>query len=463
MDDFDRKAMSRLPLAEAILRLFNFTCEEDFLNDVFQRHRGRAYESVIKFPLFVQLIADALMEYDGSGRKSFQRAEFDGDLTTTIRAAYGKLARTPLSLSVGLLTEGAKALDEIFPNSMKRRVTPESLNKMEVIVYDGKKIKHVAKRMKALRKSRGQIFGGKVLVAQSLSTGMAVAMSACEDGERGDPPLVPDCLAEVRSAIPGPRLHVGDRAFCDLVQMKMFTDEGDHFLVRWSRRTHFFRDESRPMKTGTDRRGRKYEEDWGRLGAESNSRRRYVRRIRLERPDQEEDVIIMTDILDEVEYPASDLLEVYLHRWDIERMFQKVTDVFHLRSLIGGTPQATVFQASFCFLLYDMIQVVRAYIAEGREMESEKISTENLFYDVHRQLIACHEIMSVETSVALTATNESAAQVVGRLRKLLHGQWSKSWLKSPSNTHKNPRKQTAYLTGGHNSAFRLIRKARDET
>ena len=45
-------------------------------------------------------------------------------------------------------------------------------------------------------------------------------------------------------------------------------------------------------------------------------RRRYVRHIRLIRPCAEE-ILLVTDLLDNQQYPASDLLAVYLTRWGI--------------------------------------------------------------------------------------------------------------------------------------------------
>ena len=74
----------------------------------------------------------------------------------------------------------------------------------------------------------------------------------------------------------------------------------------------------------------------------------------------------MTDLIDADAVPAADLLAVYLARWGIERVFQQITEVFSLRRLIGSTPQATVFQAAFCLLLYNMVQVVRGYIAAAQ-------------------------------------------------------------------------------------------------
>jgi hypothetical protein len=37
--------------------------------------------------------------------------------------------------------------------------------------------------------------------------------------------------------------------------------------------------------------------------------------------------------------------------WFVERVFQKIVEVFHLEHLIGGTPEATIFQATFCLVL----------------------------------------------------------------------------------------------------------------
>jgi IS4 transposase len=98
--------------------------------------------------------------------------------------------------------------------------------------------------------------------------------------------------------------------------------------------------------------------EWGWLGAvKQGCRRRYVRRITLERPGEEE-VALLTDLLDAELWPATDLLSVYLTRWQIENVFQAITEVFALRHLMGCTARATVFQASLCLLMYNVLQVL---------------------------------------------------------------------------------------------------------
>src|SRR5262249_49667532 len=152
-------------------------------------------------------------------------------------------------------------------------------------------------------------------------------------------------------------------------------EKGHHFLLRYHPRVTFAADLTRPTQQGQDESGRAWTEEWGWLGRDGHPKRRYVRRITLKRPG-EEDIILITDLLDETTYPANDLLTAYLARWGIERVFQKITEVFHLAALIGTTPQGTLFQLSFCLVLYNMIQVVRGYVAEAAERPVETISTE---------------------------------------------------------------------------------------
>ena len=192
---------------------------------------------------------------------------------------------------------------------------PASLQAMTLIPIDGKKIKHVAKRIKALRDLPGAVLGAKVLVALRLDTGLAIAFHADPDGEVNDCPLVGGLLSQVRSRTPGPRLYIVDRQFCGTCQLDQFAAEGDHYLARRTTTARFAPDPQRPSQEGLDTRGRRFVESWGDLG--TGGKRRSVRQITLERPG-EETIILVTELLDAGKYPASDLLEAYLMRWEIE-------------------------------------------------------------------------------------------------------------------------------------------------
>ena len=62
MDDLARQVFAKLPLAEACLNLWAWVCSERELGKVYDTHRGSSYESLIKFPVLVYLIANALLQ-----------------------------------------------------------------------------------------------------------------------------------------------------------------------------------------------------------------------------------------------------------------------------------------------------------------------------------------------------------------------------------------------------------------
>ena len=357
MEQLERKLLATVPLAEAVHTIWRHIADEEALAQVFERSRGRCYTKVISFPGLVQLIHDALTEHSGSGNQCFQKASEAGSLVASTRAAYGKLGRIPTEVSVDLFATMTDRLLDLFPTSIKNEL-PKSLAQMRVLTVDGKTIKRIAKRLKPLRKIRCGLVGGKALVATDHLSGTAVGLMVDPDGDANDVRLLPNLLANVRDRLDESRLWLADRQFCDLIQLGRFSEQGDNYVVRYNAKAHFFRDESKSVYDGMDASGRAYTDECGWLGADSNCNQRYVRRITLQ-INEREHVAIVTELFGVRKFPAIDLLDLYAERWEIERVFQKVTEVFSLESLIGGTPQANLFQFSLCLLLYNQLQLVR--------------------------------------------------------------------------------------------------------
>ena len=453
MDRPSKVMLARMPLAEAVLLLWRWVTNEERMRNLWNEHRGRCYEKIISFSLIVHLVADALLKYNGSGRRAFEKAIENEELEASIQAAFKKLGRLPVALSQAFLSHCTAALREAFPEWAEWQ-TPKSVRRFRVIILDGKAIKRVAKRLKPLRGIPGGLLGGRALVALDWSTGLAVAMHAHEDGDANDVRFVGDLIPVVREHVEGPRLWLADSAFCDLTQPQQFTaEEGDHFLVRYHPKTPFFRDPRRKQRKGKDEHGRPYVETWGYLGSKNNKRRRYVRRIEVQR-EGAKPLILVTDLLDADAYPAEDLLWLYAERWGIEQVFQKVTEVFGLERLIGGSPQACIFQFAFCLLLYNLIQVLRGYLAEAHGEEPEEISTEKLFEDVEQQLIAWNVMFDPEVTLGYFATSPELPELRSRLAELLGGTWSERWRKSPpQERHEKTRKKNART---HNSVYRIL-------
>lgn len=448
-----KEALERMPLAEAVMWLWRWGTGEERLAALWDRLRGRCYEKVISFPLMVHLIADALLQYGASGRASFQKSREDGELETSIQAAYGKLRRLPIPLSEAFLSECSAALTEAYP-PWACWEGPASLRKLRVVILDGKAIKHVAKRLQPLRGVSGGLLGGRALVALDWETELAIALRAHPDGDANDVAFVPELLPEVRQRLSGKTLlFLADRAFPDPAHLTEFRAAGNHFLVRYAKRIKFERDTSRKQVSGQDERERKFVESWGWLGGEQNPHRCYVRLIELHRPGGES-VTLITDLLDAQAYPAEDLLWLYAERWGIERVFQKVTEVFGLEGLIGSTPQACIFQLAFCLLLYNTLQVLRGYVAQAHDREPDEVSTEKLFRDVERQLIAWNVMWGPSTTVKYFAALPPLPKLQKLLQSLAAATWSETWRRSPPQKqhHVTPRQPSR----SHNSVYRIL-------
>jgi Transposase DDE domain len=462
LDAYGREALQRLPLADATLWLWAYVLRPRFLAQVFAEYRGRSFEETLTFARFVDLIGDALVEDKGRGRQSFTRAQEQGTLATSSEAVYGKLRRVPLRLSLGFFIEGTARLRALLPPQHLAAELPASLADLMVVVGDGKTLKRVAQRVLPARGAAGKVYGGKLLVAFLPSEGIAGAMAADPDGERNECRLVPQVVEQTRQVVSGPRLWVWDRQFCDLVQTVRGSEDGDHFLIRYHTKVGFWPVPTPSAVVTRDAQGRRVVEDWGWLGAETNPQRRVVRRLTLTRLG-EEPILLVTDLLDAVRSPAADLLTVSLARWGIEQVFQQITEVFALRRLIGSTPQATVFQAAFCLLLSNMVQVLRGYIARAQPQPclAAAVSTEQLFYDVQRELTAVSVPVPPPMVVAAYTQEWSREELCQRLHGLLASVWTSRWRKAV-NTKPRSKVAKANRSGAHTSRHRLLHAARQE-
>jgi hypothetical protein len=458
MDGFELELLNRLPLAEATWLLYRYVANDKVLNGVFEAHRGRGYERSLAFSTLVGLVADALLVHDSSARQSFSAGRKEGRLDVSDPAAYGKLRRTPVSVSEALLATVGDRMTRVVP-VQDPRVLSKCFADFRVVTIDGKKLKNLAKRLKPLRGVSGSMLGGKVLVAIDGRSGLALAMSSALDGEANDAPLVPKLVPQVRQRVDGPRLWVADRQFCDLTIPGLLGAGGDRFLIRHCLKLNFHPDPDRQPTQARDARGRQVRQEWGWVGSARDRRRLYVRRITLTRPG-EETIFLLTNLLDAEAFPAGAILDLYAERWQIERLFQQVTEVFELQRLIGSSPQAAILQASICLTLYNIIQLIRGYVAEAKGVPTEMVSSEMVFRDVQKEMICWAKLGPTPLPPRVATTPTEPDSIRSRLRTLIAGQWSDSWIKSPAKTKWKPTAKVRQVKGGHSSAWKLLNEAK---
>jgi Transposase DDE domain len=464
MDDdvFSAAVLEKLPLADSVWRLLHFAIDDPWLEALWTRHRGRCYERDLKFSTLARLIADALLEHGGSGHQAFERAREAAILPVSITSAYEKLGNLPVPVSETLLAEGTQRMNAVLPVIPALDPLPDCWADFEVFGADGKAIKHVKRLLKPLRGLQAGILGARASVGLNLRTGLAVAMVSHLDGEAGEAALTEGLLPNLARAA-GQRLWlvVLDRLYGNLNFPQQVLKAGGHFLIRYWSNTTFVPDPTRPAQESRDSQGHRIVQEWGWLGKVDKADRQYVRRITKHWSDGKE-LGVVTDLLDEVKYPAEAMLRTYQSRWGIETVFHQITDVFSLRHLIGTMPKAVLFQLSFCLLLYNALQVVRAHLASHQECEAKTISNEKLFYDVKRQLVAVSELVAVEPLLSLLGEVPTAAELRGFLRERLRGEWSDRWWKAPSSGRGGHQKVKTRVPGNHTSTYRVLQQTRGQ-
>jgi hypothetical protein len=464
MNGFKREVADRLPLAKAALEAFAFAFDPALLADLYERHRGRGYTDVLTFPHLAGLVRSCLLEHDGSGHRGCTEAQRDGNLGVDESSFYRKLAKMPVAVSRALLSEGTVRLGELCAGTAAGAASdllPACFDGMEAVIVDGKKIKRAARRLKLTRGYKGALLGAKALVAMSLRSGLALAMSDRFDGQTNDVPLVPELLPQVRAVVAKPILWMADRQFGGLgIPPQLTARPGDHYVIRVSTSTPFTPDPARPAKRSTDEKGREVIDEFGTFGKNGNAIQ--VRRVTLRTGKAANktgkgggaggDVILITDLTDRKAYPASDLLKLYRRRWGIERMFQEVTETFSLKHLIGCSPQAVLFQFAFCLLMYNLTQVLKRHVADDGQVDVAIVSTRNLFYDLRRELLTWNYL-----ELDLPGDIPAAAEAMRRrLAALLEGTWDPEVYTKALDKKPRTKPKRKSLQGGHTSVQKLL-------
>jgi hypothetical protein len=447
MDAFAAELMRRSPLAGSVLEMSDFVLNDALLDAIFHEHRGRCYEDELRFPTFIRLLRDALLRHEGSGHQLFVQLERKGKPPIDESNFYRKLARTPVEISRALVRECSMRLKQLMPRDACP--LPACFDAWVVIAGDGKKIKNATKRLKPTRGYAGALLGAKALVAMDVRNGLALAMSDSLDGEANDVPLVPALMQQVRQVIAEPVLSIWDRQFGGVATLDLLAARaGDAYLVRLSDQPTFVRQSIRQSRDG---QGREILDEIGLLFTGKNTR--LVRRITLVRAEDEADVQLVTNLLDQDRYPMADLLELYRKRWGIEQVFQQVTETFSLKHLIGCSPKAILLQFSICLLLYDMMQVIKSYVAEDGRVLADAISMFYLFDDVRQEL----QTWAYHTDGSWPRADRNASAMQTRLRELLKGSWDPvAYRKASDNKPRSKPKPKRPIPGGHTSVQRLL-------
>jgi hypothetical protein len=353
---------------------------------------------------------------------------------------------------MALLEHTTQRLQALLPPGVEERPLPTAVADFIGIIVDGKVSKGVPHRLRPLRQAKGGLIGGRSLVAYHASQGYALGFHGTEDGDANDVRFFPALAEKLRRQLAGrKRLWIADRQFGNLPTLTLMQQGEDAFVVRYSKALGFTPDPERPAQHGHDDDQRPIVEEWGWVGRSHKRDGLYVRRITVQRGN-DEPLMVLTSLLETEHYPAAVLLEVYRNRIDIEYVFQRITEVFGLRKLIGTSPRATLFPLSLCLLLYNVLQLVRGTVALANAKSMEEVSPKKLLEDVREELIALHKVLTKETIARALGEPLTAMELRQLLGQRL-ARWEKRWTKAARRRHRSPKPTRK---SGHACAHRIL-------
>jgi hypothetical protein len=171
------------------------------------------------------------------------------------------------------------------------------------------------------------------------------------------------------------QLWIMDRNFCVRTFLFRILRSDAFFLVRWHASTMPFEPIDTLRSVGRCDSGEIFEQDIWVDDPESEGRRYRLRRIvlRLDNPTREgeTEIILITNLPDTV--PADLCCQVYGGRWEIERHFQKLTDLLHCEIPTLGYPRAALFAFSMSVVAGNALAIVKGNLlaVHGEEMVKE--------------------------------------------------------------------------------------------
>lgn len=453
------RVLGQVPLAEAFWLLWNDVLPNEALDQHFDRHRGPCYTLEFAFSDMVHLVCDALCQHRGRVHPTLTRHVESEICPASAQAFYGKLRRTPFAVSDEFVPWAAQQLQPKLSAKAPAAAIPASFLPVRVLAFDARTAKNAAKRLKPLRGKPGAALGGRVLAVLDVASGLIVGMKSHPHGHVNEQLLVPDALEQVRRHGPEPRVWVADRQFGNLANFKRCTQQdGDHCILRKHSRTVFRPDPKQPTVTGVDEPGRAFRDQIG-IITSTREGQQTARQITLKRKGLP-DLVILTSLTDQDTFPAQDILTVYGLRWNIEEAFQKVSQVLQLSYLIGSHPKAIMLQTALCLTMANVLTVLLAILAKTQKRSVETISTAKVWYDLHRQLTACHVLASPDDIIATIKKRVLViANLAKHLEKILSAAWTDLWSKSPAKKRHQPKVKHQRGGQAHFSIHTVLQRA----
>jgi hypothetical protein len=314
---------------------------------------------------FVQVMCDVACGFRRSAREAFLKRQLD--LVASLSAFYRKLGRMEPGVSAAIVRETAGRTRELI--AAAGGLLPEPIPGYAARILDGNILTGTDHRITELRSTRSAALPGMSLAIYEPASGLVLDIILEENAHTQERALLDQVVIE-----PG-HLWIMDRNFCvrtfvfRILRMEAF------FLVRWHASTMPFQPIKPLRSIGRCDAGEVFEQAIWVDDPECKGRRYRLRRIvlQLDQPTREgeTEIVLITNLPETVS--AVLCCQVYRGRWEIERHFQKLTDLLHCEIPTLGYPRAALFAFSMSVIAGNALATLKGSLraVHGDEMVNE--------------------------------------------------------------------------------------------
>lgn len=373
---FDR-FVEQTPLTVMVRATLERLFAPDLLDQLFEETAEQQYQRTLLFSTVVGLMSLVVCGIYPSVSAAYKG--FEKVIGVSKVALYSKINGLEPRLSQALVRYSSEQLGSIhqeFPAA-----STVLLAGYEVRILDGNHLGGTEHRLKVLREESAGALPGQTLTVLDPQRALVVDVFPCEDGHAQERAIFPQVLAQVSPN----QVWIADRNFCTQDALQQFAQRGAFFIIREHQQLPWT--EVTPLRSvGQSESGPVFEQ----LVELSNGLpvRRVV--VQLLNPTRHGDsqVAVLSNLptatAETGGVNAVQVAGLYLDRWQIEKLFQTITDTFHCELKTLGYPRAALFVFCTALVTFNLLSTVKAALkqAHGAEVIEQQLSDYYVVEDV---------------------------------------------------------------------------------
>ena len=438
------------PVTVMVRGIMERVFEPTALNKLFETYAVKQYTRELLFSNIVNLMSLVVSGIQPSVSAAYKALE--KDLGVSRPALYNKLNGMELGISQGLVRYSASHLQRVIEELEVPKV--QSLPGYEIKIADGNHLSGTEHRLKVLRNNLAKALPGKSIAVLDPQLMLVTDIFLKQDGHAQERTMLPELLETVVAQ----QVWIADRNFCTRQFLLGIAQKSSYFIIR-QHKSLPIEEISSLEKMSESKTGKVFEQQV--QITDSNGLTLQLRRVVIELHQStrhgDKEVAILTHLPNSVA-DAETITQLYLTRWNIEGMFQVITDTFNCELNTLGYPKAALFVFCMAIVAFNILSTVKAALKSVHGVGKVEAGLSD--YYLVEEVQATYRGMAIALPAPLwsSITQMNLTEFAQTLKKWASFVNLKRFCSSPRQKKKNKTKPTYDPKHPHRSTARLLQQ-----